>query len=281
MNSEFSAELISRLRKYADPFVAHPPSIISHFSGGAEPYFPFEIGSDKGLGVLLLNAALYAPGDEIRSAELISGLYSRMGDRIFKLNRIPFEELRKNLSGLPAPSDLEGRKRVPGILRSVCDFFYRTGSLGNWLKGDGDWEGKVLNLSGDVFWMGKTSRLRTKARYFLWLTTFQSDFNSKYAVGENFNWPISAGHARFRLDFMRTRGKNFTENTPEYRLQFFTKLARETFPSAPWRLFLPLSSYLKPGKTLGFECRRIQGGCPSCSLAMLCPSSTQLKNGRK
>jgi hypothetical protein len=80
-------DLRPRLLEYAAPFEKHPPEILAGFAQGA---FPFEAGSDRGLGILLLSAAVYRPGGEAAAARLITGLYLRFKNDIFKLNRIPW-----------------------------------------------------------------------------------------------------------------------------------------------------------------------------------------------
>jgi hypothetical protein len=266
-------DVLSHLRLYAAPFANHPPVIITRFPGGKEPRFPFDIGSDRGLGVLLLYASLYRPGAESRAARILAGLYANLGNDIFKLNRVPFEILQMALKNLPiAPDEME-QKRIPGILRSVCDFFYHAGSLGKLLDSSGNWETIVRELSEGIYWMGKHSPWRTKSRYFLWLASFQPGFAERFPQAARFSWPVGDGHTRFYYNIVRPVARLAPESTPETRLQIFTELGRDAFPGKPWRLFQPLDAYLRMEKEHEYLCRKIQGGCQPCALAKLCPAA--------
>lgn len=273
MSVPIPGNVLSHLRLYASPFANHPPVIVASFPGGKEPQFPFDIGSDRGLGVLLLYASLYRPGAESRAARILVGLYTGLGNDIFRLNRVPFEILQAVLKDLPiAPDDME-QKRIPGILRSVCDFFYRTGSLRNRLDSSEDWETIVRELSEGIYCMGKQSVWRTKSRYFLWLASFQPGFAERFPQAVRFSWPVGDGHARFFYNIIRQRARQAPESTPEARLRVFTELGREAFPVEPWRLFQPLDAYLRMEKEHEYLCRKIQGGCQICALAKLCPAA--------
>jgi hypothetical protein len=81
---EIIPDIISRLRRYAEPFHANPHPIFMHFPGGADPVFPFGPGSDRGLGVLLQTASLPQPGGEAPGARLLAGLYRLHGSDIFR-----------------------------------------------------------------------------------------------------------------------------------------------------------------------------------------------------
>lgn len=261
------------LRRYAAAFEAHPPEILAALSG-PEQVFPFEAGSDRGLGILLLCASLYRPGAEADNARLIVSLFERFGSDVFRLNRIPFEDLRDAVESSGAISDAAERARVPGILRSVCDFFYRVGPLGPWLANAPDWEMRVMELCGEIYWMGRHSQMKNKARYFLWLAAG----TGRYPQAMDFAWPVGEGHLRFYMDFLRAPGPRWGAARPpsfdaSRRLQTFQALAKETFPEEPWKLFAPLDAYLRRGGVLQLRCRTVQGGCRSCPLASACPAA--------
>jgi hypothetical protein len=273
--------LVENLRRYAAPFEANPPELFAAFPGGGDPVFPFARDSDRGLGVLLLAAALYRPGAESAAARLITGLYRRFGNDIFKLNRIPFETLRDEVEALGGVRDDAERARVPGILRSVCDFFYRVGPLGPWLATAPDWEARVMELCGEIYWMGRQSLMRNKARYFLWMVSLSSDAPAYLQAGD-FAGPVGEGHLRFYIDFMKPAARPggaraaFSADRAddaEDRLRTFRDFARLVFPDAPWKLFAPLDAYLRRGGDLQYRCRSVQRGCRPCPLASGCPAA--------
>ncbi len=233
------------------------------------------------MGILLLCAALYRPGAENRASQVITGLYARLGNDIFKLNRIPFEVLQNALSDLPIAPDHEEQKRIPGILRSVCDFFYEAGSLEKWLASAQDWETRVQQMSESIYWMGRHSRWRTKSRYFLWLASFQSGFASRFPQSAGFSWPIGEGHARFYRDILRAETKGAPGFSPEERLRFFAAVGKDVFPSEPWKLFGVLDGYLRPEKEHEYLCRKLQGGCKPCPLVKRCPAARYFGESRR
>jgi hypothetical protein len=272
------AARIDLVRRYAAPFESHPPEIYAGFSEPDRVY-PFEPGSDKGLGVLLLFAALYRPGAEAATARLIAFLFGRFQNDVFRLNRIPFETLREAVETSGAVADAEERARVPGILRSVCDFFYRVGPLGRWLTSAADWEMRVMELCGEIYWMGRQSLMKNKARYFLGLVAGTGSF----AQAMDFAWPVGEGHLRFYTDFLKPtgpKGRSAPMRTSGFdagqRLQTFQALARQAFPDAPWKLFAPLDAYLRRGGSLQLRCRTVQGGCRLCPLSAHCPAASPL-----
>jgi len=274
MSAEIPGVLLDNIRLYARPFAQYSPTIITRFPLGKEPLFPFEMGSDRGLGVLLLCAALYRPGAETRAANLIAGLYSRMGNDIFRLNRISFEKLQGELMKLPMAPDVEEQKRIPGILRSVCDFFFKTGSLGEWMAFANNWEALVAELSAEIFWMGKHSKWHTKSRYFFWLTSFQTDFAVNFPQALGFRWPVGEGHLRFRRNFppVGRKPEKYASSKPELQTEFFI-LGCKIFPEEPWKLFQPLDAYLRPELEHEYLCRKLQGSCHSCPLVKSCPAA--------
>lgn len=281
MNVQASDAVLARLRRYADPFESLRPPVFDHFPGGAEPLFPFEPESDRGLAVLLLTAALHRPGGETAAAAVLGGLYRRYGNDIFKLNRLPFEPLRAVIAECAPSMEASERERIPGILRSVCDFFYRTGPLGPWLSAAPDWESRAEEISREVYWMGAHSRTRNKARYFLWLACLTPDFAARHPQSLAFAWPVSAGHMRFWLELLKPAriagaraGVRTGGRTPEERIAGFAAFARTVFPAAPWRLFQPLDAYLRRTPAGGLACRDAQGECRRCPFSDACPGAS-------
>jgi len=283
-------DIFPLLRRFAEPFANTSPAIVSRFQKETpEPLFPFGIATDRGLGILLLCAALYRPGAESRGTRVITGLYAALGNDVFKLNRIPFGTLQTALSNLPLAPDPEEQKRIPGILRSVCDFFYERGSLRNWLAAAETWEKCVQQMSEAIYWMGRHSPWRTKSRYFLWLASFQDGFAAQFPQSENFSWPVGEGHGRFYGHILRPamypaarfKAKETPETSPEARLRFFRDLGRSAFPGESWKLFQVLDAYLRPEKEHEYLCRKIQGGCKPCPFVKRCPAAMHLGESRR
>jgi len=250
---------------------------------GFEPLFPFAPDSDRGLGILLLAASLYKPSGSLPfgagPARLIAALYREFGTDIFRLNRLPFETLRDVVDAQGRESsdlmDADERARIPGILRSVCDFFYRIGPLSKWLAGAEDWETRVGELSQEIYWMGAQSRTRTKARLLFWLACQVPGFGIRHGQAVDFAWPVSDGHMRFLFDILKPPrgGKAGAVPPPEMRGLLFADFARTVFPEAPWMLYGPLDAFLKPVGGGELACRTVQGGCRFCALSARCPAA--------
>lgn len=268
----FPAPTVEALRRYAAPFEAMLPPVLEGFAG-RDPVFPFEAGSDQGLAVLLLAASLHRPEGEEPAARLLSMLYARFGADLFRLNRIPFETLAEAVGISGAYPDGAERKRVPGILRSACDFLDAKGSLRAWIASAPDWEPLVRELAGAVYWMGRHSLLKNKARYFFWLAARAgaTPGGGRFAQARAFAWPVSEGHGRFHHDFLRAPGTAGLD--PARRLALFADLARHAFDEAGWKAYSALDAYLRRGGPLTFRCREAQGGCVPCPLSARCPAA--------
>jgi hypothetical protein len=275
---EATSAQIESLRRYAEPFEQVSPPMFALFPGGSDPVFPFEADSDRGLGALLLASALYRPGGEAMAAQVIAALFRKFGNDIFKLNRIPFDTVRETVDAVPGIEGLEAtdRARIPGIVRSVCDFFYRIGPLRAWLDAAPDWETRTGELCNEIYWMGLRSRTRAKARMFFWTLTQLPEFAVRHPAWVRqaavFPLPVTDGHMRYWIDILKP-GRTAGARSPEERMVAFAALAQKAFPDAPWQLFLPLESFLRRDGAGSYACRAVQGGCRPCPLALNCPAA--------
>lgn len=210
----------------------------------------------------------------------------------FRLNKLPFGELQARMQRL---TDLEGWElwpKVPGILRSVCDFFFRHGKLLPWVYAQADGEASVRTLAEEIFLMGKTSALRSKPRYFLWLLTQLPSTQPELFWTRETMLPITRGHLRFLREFgpLKTR-KISPWISPEEKLAYINRFFRMLAPDRPWTVYLALDAYLRspvlapkgsqaifPLMEAGndWACRKIQGGCLQCPLVPLCPNREEL-----
>lgn len=325
VNIAVAPGILPRLHAYAEAFEAHFPPLLSLFPqdpAGATtlfpspfpPLFPFRADSDRGLGILLLAAALHRPaarwsgetgascaegtersdttaqrhaggsgkargfgGD---AAGVVAGVYRAYGTDVFRLNRMPFEPLKARVDVLAAHWEEAERARIPGILRSVCDFFYRVGPLRAWMA-EADWEQRVGEIAQEIYWMGARSPSRTKARLFFWLACQIPGFGGSDAMrprAECFAWPVGEGHMRLLFDILKPpRATVSALRSAGKRGEAFADLARRVFPEEPWRLYVPFDAFLAPdghdGPLSTFRCRTVQGGCRPCALSSVCPAA--------
>ena len=285
MNIEASPVVLEKVRLYAEPFRHHPPPVFAHFPGGTDPVFPFAPDSDRGLGIILLVATLHRPDGEASAVRIVAGLYRLHGNDVFRLNRLPFDPLREEIAALAGNVEAGERVRIPGILRSACDFFYRVGPLGAWLSAAPDWENRAGELCNEIYWMGMHSRTRAKARLFFLLACLAPasesgipSFGARHPQAANFVWPAGEGHMRFWIDILKP-GPGAAGHTPEARLDAFARFARAVFPAEPWRLFQPLDAFLRRDGRGSYVCRNTQGGCRPCPLASHCPAAGHFISG--
>lgn len=283
---ERNRDLVERMRAYVLQFRDVKPGIFSHFQGGADPIFPLEATSDRGVGMLLFFCSLYQNIGEGRLVRLLAYLWKQYDQDLFRINRLPFAELQARIKVLNDLHDWPLWPKTAGILRSVGDFFYRHGKLVPWASAQADGEKCITTLSEEIFLMGKTSAFRSKARYFLWLLTQLDGVDPARIWTPGTRMTLTLGHSRFLHEFGPLKGrKNVPWITPAEKLAWFNRFYVFLFPAAPWLVFTALDAYLRPliehrtlaaagaaGKNVPeWLCRKILGGCQNCPLAPECP----------
>lgn len=272
---------LGNLRAYVEAFRGRAPSPFAWFEGGTQARFPFPPGSDRGAALLLSFCALYQGISEAKLMALLARLWGEYGTDFLRLNKLGFEGLQASIEGDRGLGNWAIRKQAPGILRSVCDFFFRHGSPVAWVRGVADGEECVRILCEEIFLMGKTSLFKSKARYFVWLLTQLPDAHPQSFWTEGTLLPITTGHMRFLREFgpLQER-KSVPWRGPEEKLDYLNRFFRLLSPQAPWSVYLPLDAYLKaldPKQTPPrWECRDALGGCLQCPLAPLCPGREEI-----
>ena len=267
---------LANLRAYIAGFQGRPPSLFQWFEDGARAELPFAPGSDRGAALLLGFSALYQGISEAKLMGLLARLWREYGTDFLKLNKLSFDDLQARID---ADAGLEGwsiRKQAPGILRSVCDFFYRHGSPIAWVRSVGDGEECVRILCEEIFLMGKTSLFKSKARHFLWLLTQFPEAHPESFWTERTLLTITPGHLRFLREFGPLKeSRSVPWRGADEKLAYLNRFFRMLAPEAPWSAFAPLDAYLKPVEPrqspAQWQCRLALGGCLQCPLAPLCP----------
>ncbi len=268
---------LGNLRAYVEGFRGRLPSPLAWFEGGDRAEIPFGPGTDRGAALLLCFSALYQGISEARLMSLLARLWREYGTDFLKLNKLPYGDLQARIENHEGLGNWAIRKQAPGILRSVCDFFYRHGSPLAWARSVGDGEACVEILCEEIFMMGKTSLFKSKPRYFLWLLTQLPGSNAESFWTERTLLPITSGHLRFLREFgpLKERG-SVPWRGPGEKLVYLNRFFRLLAPQSPWAVYAPLDAYLKPldPKMVPpqWECRVALGGCMQCPLAPLCPS---------
>src|SRR5690606_30307838 len=153
---ERNTDQIEKIRAYVSGFRDFRPFPFEYFQGGTTPLFPLTPQSDRGTALLLCFCALYQNIRDEKLMRVLAYLWKEYDTDFFRLNKLPFGELQARIARL---TDLEGWElwtKVPGILRSACDFFFRHGKLVPWAHGQADGEACVRIMAEEIFLMGKT-----------------------------------------------------------------------------------------------------------------------------
>ena len=274
---EHNGALLVDIRAYVAGFRARPPALFAWFSGGTQAELPIVPESDRGVGMLLAFSALYQGIPQETLIRLLAYLWREYGSDFLRLNKLPFDPLKARIEGFPGLAGWGIRKQAPGILRSVCDFFYQFGSPLAWVRSVGDGEECIRVLCEEIFLMGRTSVFKSKARYFLWLLTQLPEAHPETFWTEKTLLPITAGHLRFLREFGPLRTLQAAPwRIAEEKIAYVNRFFRLLSPEAPWTAYAALDAYLKtveprqaPSR---WECRIALGGCPRCALAPHCPA---------
>jgi hypothetical protein len=294
---ERNPKLIGDLHTFILDFQSVKPGVFEFFQGGsANTFFPLKPESDRGVALLLCYCALYQNISEKKLVRFLAYLWEAYGTDLFKLNRMPFQALQDKVHAFEGLENWELMPKVPGILRSVCDFFYKRGPLIAWVHKTADAEESVQVLSEEIFFMGKTSQFKSKPRYFLWLLTQLPGAQPELFWTDRMLLPITAGHVRLLRDFGPLKKKrNSPWTTPAEKLNYCNRFYRMLFPGKSWMVYTALDAYLKatgpflspaastlapatPGMSPNkiWRCRQVLGGCINCILAPECQGRDEL-----
>jgi hypothetical protein len=287
---ERNKDHIEKIRTYVLGFQNERPAVLQWFHGGREPLFPYAPESDRGAAILLYFCALYQGLSEEKLIRLLAHLHEAYGNDFFRLGKLPFDELQARLQARKELARWDILPKVPGVLRSVSDFFSRHGRLLPWLESLGDGEACVDALCEEIFLMGKTSAFKSKPRYFLWLMTQLPGADASRFWTPSTLLPITPGHLRFLREFGPLKGRKRSPwVTPEEKLAYCNRFFRMLFPESPWQVYAALDAYLKPSADATtatvavtdaaekkWQCRDILGGCLQCVLAPQCPGREEV-----
>ena len=279
---ERNPDLIQKIRLYISDFQKIKPTLFDYFQGGRKEAFPFEAQSDKGCAILLFYCSLNQNITEEKLIQFLQFLWMEYHTDIFKLNRLPFQNLQEKIASEKRFQKWEILDKTPGILRSVCDFFYAKGPILPWIQSQNDADLSAKILSEEIFLMGKTSSQKFKPRYFLWLITQLPNAKPELFWNSTTQIMITPAQIRFLREFGPLKNKpkmpwvNSLEKS-DYCNRFYNFL----FPARSWMVYAALNAYLNPlsinrsplllSIEKKFQCRELLGGCLNCSMVPFCP----------
>jgi hypothetical protein len=229
---------------------------------------PFPKHSDRGLAFLLMYSALRGLIPESRLAMTLFGLWEKWGQDLFRCSHLKFEDLANSLSDWNGQGEGPLQK-VPGVLRSVSDFFFKTGSLNSWLNSCSDGEQVIQTLAQEIFWMGKTSTYRNKPRHFVWLLA-ATQFPHSSLYQSSFP-PLSQGHFRFVMEWA-TPGfkKAFFDAPVRGKMEKWAQLIESSGQRNKWVGVSAFEGFLEKVEANLFRCQKQWNGCGNCPLKSYC-----------
>jgi hypothetical protein len=294
---ERNRDQIEKIRSYVSGFQNARPPVFEWFKGGADPLFPYTPESDRGTALLLFFCALYQNIRDEKLARVLAYLWKEYDVDLFRLSKLPFEDLQTRIQRLTDLDDWVLWPKVPGILRSVSDFFFKHGRLLPWVQAQADGEESVRILCEEIFMMGKTSAFKSKPRYFLWLLTQLPGSEPARFWTDRTLLPITPGHMRILREFGPLKNRKHSPwVTPEEKLAYCNRFFRMLAPEKPWIVYSALDAYLKPKGFVAapvfpipspaakaaaaaermWLCRHTLGGCLQCSLVADCPGREEI-----
>jgi hypothetical protein len=199
-------------------------------------------------------------------------LYIRYTDKLFLLNQISYDSLER---GISAAIPFEGwriQKKVPGILRSVCDFFLAHGSLELLLNNLNGSEELVKLVSTEVFYMGRSSIMKFKARTFALLIVKGFEEIQRRFWNSGSLLPITSGANRLMYFIGPLKFQKGEKLSGENKLQYFNRFYNFLFPNASWKVFSAFDMHKKGTDSELYECQKVISGCLNCPIAKFCLS---------
>lgn len=263
------------IRAYLEGFRDDMPDLLRALAWAPDRdavQIPYAPTSEEGLRVILLFSSLYQDIHERILTSLLLDLHATFGADLFRLNRRPSTELEAFFRARPELRLWELRDKVVGILRSVGDFFLLQGNLADLCR-QLDGEDLAERLSANIFFMGKTSSTRFKARTFV-LLALQADPRLEERLwSDRTLMPPTAGAGRFLRHIVPDFGA-LEKNTPvSEKNRYFNQFCRRILGQKSWRAHRGAASFLERDEGPGLRCRRILQGCASCSLYSFCPAA--------
>ncbi len=267
--TERNPQIAEALRNYFLAVQKQKPALFTAFKDGSNPQFPFKIDDDKGTGILLFYAALSGFKEDTNLNFLVA-LFKEYGNDIFRLNKLEFNTLQNFILAYKPLGNHPLREKIPGILRSVCDFFFQYKGLSKWLNRFSQAEKAITPLSQEIYLMGKTSAYQNKPRLFLWLVSQIDIFTWPSAYWVDFKLPVTQNQSRivFTLGPLKN-AKLLPWETPQAKHQYFNVFFQSLFPKNPTIIYSGAEIFLQKEAT-DYACRIFFASCKKCPLNKIC-----------
>ncbi len=268
--------VITGLREFTEKFHAleHP---LEHWKTSLA--LPFSWTSNRGIACLLIYASLEPELGKVHALQLMEKLWNFFGEKIFALSKVSFNELLIQCSTENQKSDVTDR--LPGILRSLSDFFFEHRSLINWIVECESSECCVEILSQKLFRMGSVSPQRYKARLFCCLycelnDSFKDEIEVSGTYGKFWSSDSLVPYSRNQWLMLSTIGpmvnrKKKITSLME-RMDYTNRFYRYLFPKRSWMVRRAFDSFGSKMFTNHWDCQAQLKGCLQCSLQAFCPN---------
>lgn len=262
--------LFNLIQSYVKGFESYKPPSFYWAKGELQSQLPFPLRSERFLRWQLFKAGLYQNLGEAGVDKLLLGLYTCYRDDLFQISKFPSAELHSTLNQFSQYQTWSLWPKVPGILRSISDFFLIHGSLKEMIRTHSSLSILENFLCEEIFYFGKKSVNRFKARYFLYclLKILPDTLESHPSISL---WPHTEGFWRFHHKF--NPSKSFTQVSPEEILGYVNRLYQKWDPSGKGNAFIAFHQFLQRGGDQGYNCQKQFLLCTTCPLAEICPGS--------
>ncbi len=270
---ERNKKFVKEIREYIQCFENQKPDIFTYFDGSRSYTFPFSIESESGLKLLLIYASLYQDLSEEHLSEYVIKLYQQYKEELFNLEEVSFADLQSYTMSEAKKYRWELTPKIPGILKSLTDFFSQVKELNRYLQQGIDTEKIVYQLTHKIFYMGKTSLNKFKSRYFMWLVLNVYSEWSSFLWTEKSLLPITPGAQRFLYFLGPLKSSRGTAVSQRERIKVMSQLFKKIEPREPWRYFTAFESFQKPLSTFSnvlYQCQKVLNGCENCPITNEC-----------
>lgn len=260
-------KLLNSLRAYTSAFDSYRPPFFDYAKGERNASLPFPLYSERFLRWVLIRSALHQGIDDKNLDRIMLGLYHTFKDDLFSISTLPIERIEEFWKQDPILENWDLLPRASGIVRSVSDFFLVHGSLKEVLPRCTTQADAEELLCQHIFFFGKKSAYRFKARIFLYIArkctrTLLDHWNAKPVV-----WPPSLGWWKaMRILIKKDKDAMLSpEESLELSNRFYQKVGR---PDSALIAFVHFRKKVGLGE---WACRTYFGSCPNCPLYGPCP----------
>jgi|GEM_PF-5055088 len=265
-------QLRVRISQYCKCWENYQPNFIEYAKKGNRASLPFVKESEKFLQILLFRAALNQNIDEATLDTLILSLYKTFLDKLFTISCAPSQLIENWIVTTLPESSWELVPKIVGIIRSVSDFFLVQGPIKEQILKCPSARHFEDILCTQLFYFGKSSPSRSKARNYIYLIRNLCPDLVKHWDPKAYVWPPTR-HWWLALKILHLKPK-VPPTTPEEVVVSANRFYNLVYPDAGLA-YLAFSCFRKKSDISNWICRKQVGACRNCPLHGPCPGVAQ------